>query len=355
MLINMANEMAHRGHRIFVVIADEQGPYRDKLAPAVDIRFLGKRRVVGALWPLIRFLRNERIDILYSAMTYVNIIAVLARSLSGSRKTGVIISERNFFSFNARGNGEPPTIFQKLCVFLIYPFADRIIGISKGVADDISRYMAFGKRRVSHIYNPVVTHQMLDELKQTGAVDISVPEIKPLLVTSARMVPQKDQVTLIRAFADVLKTREASLLLLGEGPLRPEIESLAANLGIKDNVYFAGFVKNPLSYMKQADIFVMSSAWEGFCNVIVEALLCGLPVVSTDCPSGPAEILDNGAYGALVPVGDSEAMGAAILKTLQFPHNGIMQKQRALEFSVEKICDQYETLFSTVTTEKVSA
>jgi len=348
MVINMANEFAARGHAVTLLVIENAGPYAEKISSAVRTVSFNCTRTRDGLRPLIDYLRNERPDILYAAMSYVNIIAVLGKILSGASKTAVIISERNFFSLNARQDGSAPSLIQKLAVGMLYPLADKIIGISRGVAEDLRGYLYCGREKLSYIHNPVVTQDTQNQLSQECDDPWFASCVRPAIVTSGRLVAQKDQKTLLRAFAKLRKMRPASLLILGEGPLRDDLVLTAQELGIEADVYFKGFVPNPLAYMKKADVFALSSAWEGFGNVVVEALLCGLPVVSTDCPAGPAEILDNGRYGFLVPVGDDDRLAQAMNKAISASPDPQTQKKRAMDFSVQTICDQYDRLFKEI-------
>ena len=155
----------------------------------------------------------------------------------------------------------------------------------------------------------------------------------PVLLGAGKFKPQKDLSTLIRAFAMIRASRPARLIILGEGPQRKTLQALCTELGVLEDVAFPGFVDNPFAYMARSKVFVLSSAWEGFGMVLAEAMACGCPVVSTDCPSGPAEILEDGRYGPLVPVSDPEKMSAAIASTLDDPLPVETLRQRAAVFS----------------------
>ena len=194
------------------------------------------------------------------------------------------------------------------------------------------------------IYNPVVTAELVSQSRAPldhPWLQLGAP---PVILGVGRLHEQKDFPTLLRAFARVRAKREARLIILGEAKhaeYRTELTTLAAQLGIANDVMFPGFVDNPFAYMAHAAVFVLSSAWEGLPTVLIEALACGCPVVSTDCPSGPAEILENGKYGPLVPVGDDVALADAICSVLNTPPNRDWLRARGALFGVDHVADRY--------------
>lgn len=349
MVINMANEFASRGHKVDLLVVKDEGPYKEKVEKAVNVICFHRKKVFYAMPPLRKYLQNNKPDILMAAITNTNLLAAITKLFTHRLKTKIILTERNFFSMRIKkGNGAVTAFVMTVLVRLFYRFADRVVGISKGVADDIQTVANLPDNKIVWIHNPVVTEQTLKALEEDRE-DSWFNEIDvPVIVTSGRLVEQKDYPTMLQAFARLLMTREAKLLVLGQGVLKEDLERMCETLGIAEHVYFKGFVDNPYPFMKKADVFVMSSQWEGFCNVIVEALLCGLSVVATDCPSGPAEILDNGKYGTLVPVGDVEALAQALDNALQKNTDTEQPKNRAMCFTAEKICDQYEQLFEDI-------
>ena len=341
MLINLANEYASRGYPVDLVLLTAEGPYRHLVADGVRIVELGGNRVLFSLRKLSRYLNEVQPTALLSALTHANVVALWARALSGAR-TRIIVSERNHLTTASRHAHEmikrrvlPPL------VRLFYPWADHVVGISQGVVDDLVTVCRLPATHVSAIHNPVATMEMLSP----PAGDVSHPWFGdtsiPTLITAGRLVPQKDHAALLRAFHQVRGRRPVRLLVLGVGELRGELDKQIVELGISDDVAFLGFVEHPEQYMRKADLFVLSSAWEGFGNVLVEALAAGLRIVSTDCPSGPAEILDRGRFGRLVPVADADALAAAILSELDEPPRPERQRKRAASFSVARIADQY--------------
>ena len=217
--------------------------------------------------------------------------------------------------------------------------------MSRGVARDIVERNEALRARVVAIHNPVVTPEL--EARGRGGAGASVVRRVPRrgdrsFSLREKLKPQKDFGTLLRAFAAFRHQREGRLVVLGEGPERASLLALAASLGVSAEVDFPGFLPNPYALMRRADLFVLSSAWEGFGNVLVEAMACGCPVVSTRCPSGPDEILEDGRYGELVPVGAADALAGAIARTLDAPQKPDVLRRRAAAFSLDACIARYE-------------
>ena len=344
MQVHLANCLASRGHSVDLVVANAQGPILKRASADVRLVDFKKSRALWALRPLRRYLRKERPDVLVSALSHANVVAIAARLLAPFCGTRVVVTERN--AIRARlASGRWTDRAMLTLMRLLYPLADRIVGVSRGVADEAREVLRLKPAKVTAIYNPVIAPDVPEQISApTG--DARFAEIeRPILITVARLVPQKDQELLISAFAAIASARKASLVILGDGPKRRELETAAAAAGVADRVHFLGFVDNPLAYLARSDLFVLTSRHEGFANVIVEALACGLPVVSTDCPSGPREILDDGRYGRLVPVGDAKSLGEAMLAALDDSNDAVALRARAKDFSTDKITDQYEALF----------
>lgn len=223
----------------------------------------------------------------------------------------------------------------------IHARARGIIAISQGMATELSQLTGIPASSISTIYNPIVDEVLEQRATEAAFEQFALPDHAHLLVASGRIVPEKDYRTLLRAVAIANRRAPLSLLILGEGPERPALEALISELGLEDRVAMPGRMANPFPTMRQADVFVLSSRHEGFGNVLAEALALGLPVVATDCPFGPREILADGRYGALVPVGDSEALAEAILATLEHPPTPEHQRAGAGRFETDRIARQY--------------
>jgi glycosyltransferase involved in cell wall biosynthesis len=302
----------------------------------------GAPRVLGALAALAAYLRRETPDALVAALTYPNAVALLARRLAALR-VPVAITVHNHLTQSANHANRWRERMGPRVIEAFAHEADRVIAVSRGVARDLSARTGLPAERIETVYNPVVTPDLW-RLAEKASDHAWFRGDVPVVLAAGKLKAQKDFATLIRAFAKLRTRRAARLVILGEGPERVALESLARQLGIAAQVDLAGFRENPYALMRRASVFVLSSAWEGFGNVLVEAMACGAPVVSTRCPSGPEEILDGGRYGALVPVGDSDALCDAIDATIDAPLDRPILQRRAQDFSRDAIVRRYEAL-----------
>ncbi|MGG4025966.1 glycosyltransferase, partial [Geobacillus stearothermophilus] len=259
----------------------------------------------------------------------------------------IIVTEHNTLS---RTLLHPANVRTKLMPFfmkLFYPMADHVIAVSNGVADDLSKTLNFSRSKIKVIYNPVVTDDLFEKADEEVDHRWFQDKQYPVILAVGRLTEQKDYPTLIKAFYHVRQQRKAKLVILGDGEKREELLNLVKDMGLEQDVDIIGFVQNPYAYMKRCSVFVLSSKWEGLPTVLVEALACGANVISTDCPSGPREILDNGNYGKLVQVGDVEALTESILRCFSGSYDIDLDKllSRSNDFHVEKIAREYIDLF----------
>ncbi len=228
-----------------------------------------------------------------------------------------------------------------------YQSADAIVAISDGVAEDLSARSGIPRAHMTTIYNPVVDAELLEQAQEPIDHPWFGEDQPPVVLGVGRLHPQKDFPTLIAAFKRLRETRPARLVILGKAdriPVRSrrdELEQLARRLDVADDVSMPGFTSNPFAFMSKADVFVLSSAYEGLGNVLIEAMACGCPVVSTDCPSGPREILEDGRYGPLVGVADAEGLAEAIGRVLDRPTDKEKLQSRAKMFTVERATRKY--------------
>lgn len=352
-MVELARGFAERGHRVDLLVIRPRGELRDSLGPAVRVVPLGgaltrlplvsgnkRRRALAAVLPLVAWLRRERPDALLATSHSTNVAAAIAGRLARAR-TRVVLRFDSQLSRSPTLAGTRSQRRRERRARRYFPWADGWIAISEGVADDAARLIGVPRAKIATIHNPVVTPELLRQLSAPIEDPWLTPGRPPVVLGVGRLVAQKDFATLVRAFARVRARRDVRLLLLGEGPERPALEKLAAELGVASDLRLAGRVGAAPAYMARAAVFVLSSAWEGFGRVLVEALAAGCPVVSTDCPSGPREILAGGAFGPLVPVGDAEALADAIVSALDRPLARSSLRKRAAEFSLEHGVERY--------------
>jgi glycosyltransferase involved in cell wall biosynthesis len=302
--------------------------------------------VFGSIPALARYLRRERPDAMLSALNYGNLAAIFARHVAHS-PTRLAVSEHNPLSVRVAKETQRRMRTLPASVGHFYRWADGIGAVSQGVADDLAATARLPRSSIRVTYNPVVTPELHAEAEQPLAHPWFAPGAPPVVIGAGRLQPQKDFANLIRAFARVRAQRPLRLLILGQGPLRAELEALARELGVGADVELHGFAPNRLAFMRRAGLFVLSSAWEGLPTVLIEALACGCPVVSTDCPSGPAEILDGGRYGGLAPTGDPAALArvmAAALDAPPAPEARLARLARAGLYSTAASADRYLAL-----------
>jgi len=297
---------------------------------------------------LVAYLRRERPVVLCANLTPAGIAAVQARRLAGV-DTRVVVIEHNAIS-QVVAHARHPDMPQRVALLRwMFRQADRLITPSEEGARDLAGFAGLDLSRVTGIHNPVVTPALLERARQPCAHPWLQGGGPPVILGCGRLSLQKDFAMLIRAFARVRKVRPARLIILGAASGEAEtarektaLRDLAASLGVVADVALPGFVDNPLPFMARSAVFALSSRFEGLANVLVEAMACGCPVVSTDCPVGPAEVLARGRYGRLAPVGDERAFARALLATLAGPPDRRELRERAARFSVEAAVSRYE-------------
>ncbi len=342
--LNLVKGFIQQGIHVDLLLADCSGDLLSELPSQATMIDLKGKRVLFSLFPLIHYLRAQRPNLLCGIQAHTSLIAVLAVRLARV-KIPLVISFHTIFSTSLAGNTSFPDRLIKIISHFFFPYADAAICISQGVAEDFIKTTGMPPEKTHVVFNPVV----YPGLELEAHLSISHPWFisgnQPLILAVGRLAVAKDYPTLLRAFSLLRQKQPAHLLILGEGRERPRLEALVRQLGLIENVQMPGFVKNPLAFMARAQLLVLSSRWEGFGNVLVEALACGTPVVSTDCIGGPGEILAGGRFGRLVPVGDAEALAAAVLETLQTPPDRALLRQRAQDFTVEKSVKEYLRIF----------
>jgi glycosyltransferase involved in cell wall biosynthesis len=375
-MLRTAKALLGRDFRVDLVLCERKGPLVDRVPPQTRVielkpapMIVARARALAAdpgglrellkpillawkaphrlayLPELIRYLQSVRPDALLSALPTLNLLAVWARCGAGVA-TRVVISERDTLSTAIGGSRQWRKRYLPPLLQRAYMMADGIIAVSNGVADDLVASTGISRARITTVYNPVVDPELVAKARAPLDHPWFAPGAPPVILGVGRLHPQKDFATLIRAFARLRAERPVRLLILGgessgDSAYVADLKALPARLGVAEDVDLPGFAPNPLAYMSRAETFVLSSVHEGLGIVLIEALACGTPVVSTDCPHGPSEILDHGRFGPLVPVGDDAALAAAIRATLDDPLPAELLRSRAEMFTVERAIDRY--------------
>lgn len=339
--VTLANAFARSGSSVDLVLVTREGPYLSEVAAGVRIVDLKARRVLGSLIPLVRYLRSARPTALLSTFHHANVLALVARRLAGVRMRVVVRAQDMRVSVIPGGT----QISGRAVAWLApkaYRRADAIVAVSRGVADDLCRAEPRLRDRVRVIFNPVVSDELFLRARDAPAHRWFLEHV-PVVIAVGRLVAAKDYATLLGAFAQVRQRQETRLVILGEGDERRDLETLAVELGIGDSVAMPGFAANPFAAVARARVFVLSSRTEGLPNALVQALALGARIVSTDCPSGPREILQDGRFGRLVPVGDVDGLARALIAALQDPAPSIPEEAFA-SFRVDDVSRQYLAL-----------
>ncbi len=340
-MVTLANGLAARGHRVDLVLTKAEGPYLAEVADRVRVVDLGRSRVLASLLPLVRYLRDEQPHAMLSALNHANIVAILARGVARAN-TRLVVSERNSLSGLRKHKGG---VFFLLLIRFFYPRADGIVTVSQGIASELIEQLLVPEKLVKAIPNPVDLDMICVKAEERPDHPWLTPGEPPVILAVGRLSPQKDYPTLIEAFAKLRGKREVRLIILGDGDLRVELEQRIAALEIADCVQLPGFQTNPFGWMAACQVYVMSSQHEGFPNSLVQAMACGARIVSTDCPTGPDEILEGGKWGRLVPVGDTAALAEAMAKALDDPHSPDVCA-RAESFRSDPIIAEYAQMLS---------
>lgn len=343
--INLAPAFVSAGYDVIFLLDRRGGQLLGKVPQGCSIVSLEAPRQLKAVFALTRYLRRSPPDLLVANMEHMNVMALAARALARSR-VRIIVTQHNAVSEQAKRPSWQFRILRPLYTAFLGS-ADAVVAVSAGVADDLARFARLDRSRIDVIYNGVVAADHEQRALREPNYDCFT-SLGPVIVAVGRLTAQKDFATLLRALAEIRSKTRPHLLLLGEGPLRNELQDLAQSLGVAEHVTMPGFAEDPLPAIRAAKLLVLSSRFEGFGNVLAEALGCGTPVVSTDCPHGPAEILGDGRYGTLVPVGDNVAMARAIEAQLSRQPDRDALLARGLDFSVDACAAAYLGLFESL-------
>jgi glycosyltransferase involved in cell wall biosynthesis len=342
-MVNLANGFSKKGYRVDFVLGKAEGSYLKHVSNNINIINLNVSRGFKCIPGLVRYLKRENPQILFTANTHLNISAIIAYILANVGNTKIVVSEHADF-YKAQENRSFPLNYLNLAMAkMFYPKADKVVAVSRGVADSIKIAYRLDDSKILTIWNPVIT----DELYIQAMKPVKHPWLNkdfPIIISTGRLTKQKNYPLLLKAFSRVKEKIDAKLIILGEGEDREKLEGLIRKLGLEKDVGMPGFVDNPYCYLKKADLFVLSSLCEGFAMVLIEALACDTKVISTDCPYGPKEILEYAGTGRLIPTDNEEALTDAILEEL----DNDFVKPNLDAFKRDKIVDSYIKLFNDI-------
>lgn len=342
-MLGLASGFAERGLKVDLVLVKLTGEYRSLISPKVRVVNFEHPRLITSLPLLVKYLKQTRPKLLISALEDPNTLAIIAKILARV-PTRIVVTIHNHLT---RYSSQSKELKRKLTPWFVrwlFPFTDGIVAVSQGVADDAVKVSGLDPSKIKTIYNPIFTTDLIAKFQESIDCDWLLENHIPVILGVGRLSQQKDFATLIRSIAIVRQTRPVRLMILGQGEELPHLESLVKELDLINDVAFLGFVANPYAYMAKAQMLVMSSVYEGFGNVLVEGMLAGTPVVSTNCESGPSEILADGKYGNLVAVGDASGLATAIINTLENPPDSDLLIKRGQEFSLAAALDKYHHL-----------
>lgn len=336
-MVTLANGLAARGYRVDLLLASSEGPYRPLVSSKVRIVDFKRNGIMACLPGLVTYLRRDRPTSLLAVLSHTNVVSLVANRLAGS-PARVIISERSSYEAKLPRSRSLKARALRWLMARTYSWASAIVVVAQALGDELVRHFGLDPARIHTIANPVVNADMLERAHEP--MEWPFEASGPTILGAGRLTYQKDFATLIRAFAILRRERSARLVIIGEGEDRPQLEALIRELGLDGEVSLPGFKDNPFAFMRRSDLFVLSSRWEGMPGVVVQAMACGTPVICTDCPTGPSELLEGGRWGRLVPVGDPQALAAAMAATLaEERHPDVAQ--RAAAFGEDRAVESY--------------
>lgn len=351
--VQLANGFSLKARKVDLLVARSDGHYRQFVSGTVNLIDFGKPSTLNTLFSLIKYIRDNKPDIVLCTLTNANVVMLLAAFFSRCAPAVVIREAIEMSEHLSRVQGFKFKALSALSRFL-YPKADAVVALSKGVSNDLEKRFRNLKHSVKVIYNPGPSEQELSIGGHPSGLFLKSKESSFVLVALGRLHDQKDYPTLIKAFAKIRKEVRSNLWILGEGEERAKLEALVFELGMENDVFMPGFVKDPYPYLKAADVFVMSSKYEGGPSSMLQAMACKCKVVSTDAPSGPAEFLENGEQGRLVRVGDVDAFADAVICSLKEPLDIVSRDKSMRRFSPQFIVDEYLDFLYEVYTSKAN-
>ncbi|MET0029439.1 MAG: glycosyltransferase [Candidatus Thiodiazotropha sp.] len=346
MILNLVNALAEQGVRLDLLLIKTRSKHLETLHPSINRIDLGSRHTATSLLPLARYLKRVKPPALLAAKDRAGRIAVLARSLAGTPSTRLVMRLGTNLTAALAHKSPWRMRLRRLPIRLLYPRLDRIIAVSEGVRQDTLNVSGVAPDKVVVVRNPVITPRLQQDADAPPPHPWLTDGGDPVILGAGRLTLQKDFLSLLEAFARVRESLPCRLIILGEGRQREVLQQRAAELGIQAHLAMPGFTPNPYVYMRHARLFVLSSRWEGSPNVLTEAMALGVPVVATDCPSGPREILDQGRIAPLVPVGDVAALAQGMIQALTQPPERESLRNAVAEYHADCSARRYLDIIS---------
>lgn len=339
--INLANELSKQ-NEVTAMVMKSEGELKEDLDPKISIVDLDKEKASDTILPMMKYIKENSPDLMITAKHFMNLSALLAKLMSG-RKMKIISTVHGQLGNNKKSS------LMKLLMKGLYPYADAVVCVSRGVASEVKEILpSKHKGKVSVIYNPVIDHRFI--LKSNEMLDIPLvkEDNEKWIVSIGRLSEEKNLQMLIKAYHGLGNRHNAKLLIIGNGPEKEKLNQLVFKLGLEKEVLFKGFQKNPYPYLKKADVFVLSSDREGLPTVLIEALYFKVPIISTDCKSGPREILKDGKYGVLVPTNNVDKMTLALEKALTEKSIVEVNSEMLSPYTLETVMVSYNRLIEDI-------
>ncbi len=346
-IIDIANNLSKRGYLIDIVLAKGGNIYLEEISPSVNIINLNCKSTILSIFSLSKYIKKYSPNGIISALSHANCVALLSRKIM-NKNIKVVVSERNISYRNTLNKIGFKRIILDLLIKYLYPEAKCIVTVSEGVRESIIDTYKFKRNQVKAIFNPC-DFKKINKLKSKSISNYEInnafkSENQKIILSVGSLTIQKNYSLLIKAFKIVRREINCKLIILGEGPERSKLEELCRNLGIDSkSIFFPGFIANPFPYMKDCDLYVMSSLWEGLPNVLIQALACNCKIISTDCDAGPREILEDGKWGRLIKVNDLNELANAMIEELRSKNKNLSNssKGRLNRFNIDKVTNQY--------------
>lgn len=340
MMVRIMNGFVASDITVDLLLGEKTGYHLSSIHPSITVNSIGSRMFFTYLWYMPFYFRKKKYTHIITVGHYISAAGILSRSLA--RVSSKVYSTHHFTYPEKRElkywKGD---LVLKTLYFFTFPSADKIIAVSKGSLAWLRKFSHRKLPRGIHIYNPAVDDSIVVKAKEPLQFPVDVKG-KRILLTAGRLNVEKDHFTLIKAFSLYRQVNRASILfILGVGPLEKQIRNYIKELNCENDVHLVGYDENPYKWMAACDVFVLSSQFEGFGNVIAEAMALGKTIVSTDCPSGPGEILERGKFGYLCPVGDAEKMALAIEQAIRFPINKDKLVEASSKYHEKIVVQQY--------------